>query len=853
MPKNKFEGSVDEILENLKQQQPHPASDNEVDKILADLGFEGDPLLPRTPAPQPVQAPSAAKPAEAPAVSAPAQQPAPEPRKAPRAPAPVQEKTAPVSSEVDQLRGRFDEAASDEVLHAPSRQVSENLHVNELVDEEFTKFFSETVAVVPSDEELMSHRTSLFDRFIRRHKAEQYPDAAGDHSIMMPGLSEPEAGATGEILLDTDTAEKAVQREEPQEDEETRPIDLEMSQPQEQEEEEPPRRGLRGLRLFGRKEEPEDTEATAEIGDGPFAAEADEAEIEDYDAPEDAPAVQADLAGKRAGWGLRAVLSAVLSAVLFYLGLTATGLLPAVGALSPELAPAAYLGVNLILLLVCMALAFDVLRDGIPGVKGTPSSQTLPAFAALGAVLQLVVLLAKNQQYDPEKTTLFAAPAALLLCLALAGKAMMGSIVEKNFEMVSRGIDHAAAYRLQSRELTEKVAAGLGEPEPSLLVSRPTGLVRGFLRQSFSQAPSDWLAQKLSWALLAASVLAGGISLVKGHDPMAAASVLAGTLVLGSPLCSTLLAAVPCLMMQKSAARVGAVVPGWSAVEELESTNMVMVGARDLFPQRCVLLHGIKTFEKERIDLAILYAASILIEGCDTLRDVFMNIIQGDTSMLYTVENLNCEVGCGFTAWIDNNRVIIGGRKMMQKHDIELPSLDYEQRYTRGARQPIYLAVSGKLFGMFVVSYRPDPDAAQVLQDLHHGGVSVLVKSDDFSLTDELVAKTYHMPRGTVKVLSAQDRRDLTPGTTYMPQSEGCMTHIGSFASMVGGLQAASGAASGERSASLVQAVGVGFSCALALLLAFTDGMASLALLAVVLYQAAWSALALAMPLLKKY
>ena len=41
MPDNKFSGSVDEILENLKQQPtPDPASDRAVEDILAGLGLE---------------------------------------------------------------------------------------------------------------------------------------------------------------------------------------------------------------------------------------------------------------------------------------------------------------------------------------------------------------------------------------------------------------------------------------------------------------------------------------------------------------------------------------------------------------------------------------------------------------------------------------------------------------------------------------------------------------------------------------------------------------------------------------------------------------------------------------------
>lgn len=79
------------------------------------------------------------------------------------------------------------------------------------------------------------------------------------------------------------------------------------------------------------------------------------------------------------------------------------------------------------------------------------------------------------------------------------------------------------------------------------------------------------------------------------------------------------------------------------------------------------------------------------------------------------------------------------------------------------------------------------------------------------------------------------------------------MMHLGSLASLVGGLQAAAGAGQGERSASQVQLISVLFSAALGLFLAFAGGINGVSLLAVLLYQLAWSALSVAITLVKKY
>ena len=586
----------------------------------------------------------------------------------------------------------------------------------------------------------------------------------------------------------------------------------------------------------------------------PFEEEPAPEYVEDYENPADAPLVQQDLDRLRLTTAIRTGVSAVAGLVLLYLGLAVgDSPLPAIAAVDPAVAPLAYLAVNLVLLVVACAVNWRVFWNGIRGLWGAPTPDSVLALAGVGALAQLLVLMMNAEAFEADKITLFAAPAALLLCFGALGKYLMSGVISRNFALVSTGSEHVAAFRLEDEELCTRLAEGLGEPEPCLVASRPTTLVEGFLRRSFSVRASDRTLQRMSWVLAGAALFTALIALFSKQGLAMAFTAFAGTLCLGGPASATLLAAVPGMLMQKSAARVGAVVPGWSSIEELSGANMIVVGAKDLFPAKSVRLHGIKTFEKERIDLAILYAASVLIAGCDTLRDVFMNIIQGKTNILFPVESLENDPGFGFTAWVKDKRVIIGNRAMMEKQGVEIPSLDYENRYTKGKKQPIYLAVSGRLFGMFLVSYKANEQAAHVLESLNRQGVSVLVKSDDFSLTTSLISQVYGLEEGSVKVLSGAERHALAPVTEYQQYSPGCMAHIGSFASFVGGLLAAAGAASAERTSSLVQAAGILVSVVLAVLLAFTGGMAALALPALVLYQAAWAVLTLMIPMLKRY
>lgn len=297
------------------------------------------------------------------------------------------------------------------------------------------------------------------------------------------------------------------------------------------------------------------------------------------------------------------------------------------------------------------------------------------------------------------------------------------------------------------------------------------------------------MVQKLCWGLGGAALVCAVVAGVKGGGVISALSGLAAALSLSAPLAATLVYALPTSLMQQATSRCGAVVPGPSAVETLGSANTVLLSARELFPAGSVRLHGIKTFEKERIDIAILYAASLLSPSCETLRGVFMGMLDNNEKLLAGVENASVEIGYGFTGWIEHRRVLLGSREMMKRHDIEVPSLDYEKKYTKnGQRSPIYLAVAGKLFGMFLVSYRPDRRAAETLDSLAQSGISVLVQADDFNITAPLVAATYGIPEGTVKVLSQHEQDALETELAYRPESEGVMMHTGACASFLGGM-----------------------------------------------------------------
>ncbi len=574
---------------------------------------------------------------------------------------------------------------------------------------------------------------------------------------------------------------------------------------------------------------------------------------DDYNNPQDAQIVEQDLFVLGKKLRNRGIGSAIGTVLLFWLALGFSGVLALPELLNPMLSPLFFVLLYFGLFAAVLAINFTTVASGIIGLFGEATADSAVAVASVAALLQAVVLAVMVITANQPEISLFAPVAALLLCGNAFGKKMRCDAILEGFRLASSGQEQSAAYVLEGGgDVAYHVTRGLEEETPTILVSRPTALMKGFLRQSFSRRWSDTMAKKMAWVCLGTSLMCFVLGFIFGGDLVMALSGFAAAACVVAPLSSTLLSAVPSILLQQAGRKLGVVVPGWSAIEELGGVNVVMAGAKDIFPQSSVTLKGIKTFEQERIDLAILYAASILTENCDTMQDVFMGVIQGKKEMLFKVENLLCEVGRGFVGFVDNNRVVVGTREMLQVHDIDPPPIEMEMKLCSGTSVPLYLAVSGKLFAMFLIEYTPEPGVRGTLYGLLHSGVSMLVQSKDPCISSDLIEQVYQLPKGVVKVLDKKEEHLMEPMCSYLPESEGVMSHLGTFTSFIGGMRAAATCMESERMSSFVQMAGMVLACVLALLLAFSGALPLLSVGVALLYQMGWSLLVGILPLARR-
>ena len=551
---------------------------------------------------------------------------------------------------------------------------------------------------------------------------------------------------------------------------------------------------------------------------------------------------------------LRCVLGGILAVVLLHFGLVSDGLLPAMAALDPDAAPAAFYGANLLLLAASLCVGFPVLRDGLNGLRGRPSSETMPALAAVAALVQAVTaMLNANVYRGTTGISLLSGMAALGLFLALLGSRVMLAAVKGGYELVTNGVEFEGAYRAKDKDLLRALARDLEQKDPWVLLSRPMKEADGFVEQSLSERASERRARKVSYILLGVALLSGVLFLLAGAGWNKAAAAMAAVLCMGAPLSSTLIAGVASLRLQRAAAAVGAVVPGWQAIEQLGGIDTLQIDADDLFTADSAQLEDIRIFKGGRIDRAILYAASVLNESHGTLKGLFRQIVEDRTDILFPVKDLELHHGLGFSAWCDNNRILIGTRRYLEQEGVSLPDEEYEVQHSKnGELQILYLAVSGNLHAMFVLKYVGGRNVARGLAVLQKENIRLLVTCQDPSLTAHHITEAYRLPEGMITVLD-QEQCNAIKAAPADPEDTCCMIHLKAFASLTGGLQAADQAQNAENSATTVQVVSVLFSIIIAALLTSAGSIWELSVATVLMYQAAWSALSIAVCALKQH
>lgn len=481
-------------------------------------------------------------------------------------------------------------------------------------------------------------------------------------------------------------------------------------------------------------------------------------EMEDYNSYAESAAVRAELHYRRRSGAVSLLVAGMAEFLLLCIMILSET--------SPVLPmePITYLTLNVVLSACVMLAAHRVMSDGVGGlVRLHATADSITAIAAFAAEIHAALQYMNLTEVSNGEITLYNAVAGLALFLALCGRQYRIARICRNFRFVSYKGDKYAVLTVEDPKQQERFGRfvpAVSAPEVAYL--KKAGFLSHFMANSYDDEGHETLFCWFSPVLIGFSLLFSVVFMLLGGESAnwwSAVSVFTALLCISAPAFAVAGANLSLCRVGKKLLQRGAMLVGWKAVDAMEKVNALTVDASDLFPGETMLLHGIKTFSGARIDEAILDAAAVTIKAGGPLAGVLRRVIENRTDMLEEVDTLLYEQEMGLSGWVGGRRVLVGNRRLLENHGVDVPSRDYEMRYTKDGRQLVYLSTGGELCAMFVVSYTADKSIAQALDSLSRAGVTLLIRTCDPNVTQELVRDVFRIDEDTVRILDAMAGR----------------------------------------------------------------------------------------------
>ena len=507
---------------------------------------------------------------------------------------------------------------------------------------------------------------------------------------------------------------------------------------------------------------------------------------------------------------------------------------------------AIFIVLSLILTAIAVALNISIISEGVKAFKGFRLNKNTGVFVGLVAsVLQSVVLLATDAPFE-NGVSLFSASAVLALTLNVAGEYIELKRIADNFENLCSNENIYSIAHIEKEETAFEIGRGLLLDSPEVLSSQKTLFPRRFIELSRKYYPSDELSRKLIPIGFIASVVVGVLALLITKDIRNAITAFCGSVCVSIPYFSCIADSVAISKVSKKLLSKGAMLSGWQAYKMCEDANAIAVDSCDVFDSEGGNVYGIHPFYDIQIDEAIIYTATLAIASGGPLGNLFKRVIVGETSLLPPVDTLAYEDKLGLSAWIFNRRILVGNEDLLRNHNVEIPDTALITKHLKEGRYPLYLAIDGKAAAVFIISYDADPHNTGLLRKIESNSITLLIRSDDANITDEMVSRKLSVHQSGVKILSA------VSGDVYKSYvkeittaSDALLIHDGGAHSFLCAVKSALSLGDFKQVLSTFQICAMGIGIALVAVLSFVSGLQNLTALSLVVLQCLFTAIAL--------
>ena len=575
--------------------------------------------------------------------------------------------------------------------------------------------------------------------------------------------------------------------------------------------------------------------------------------VEDYTGEEDEKSILYELNHNIRKLFMRSLLSGIIAAVVVVLTIV-TRIFPSAICSAVPFAPAAYAILLFVLMAASLVLNRVAMLSGLsPLVHIKGNSDTAVAVAGAAGMVQIIVSFFCLGDLNGFHVNYYTVIPMLAFFANNVGKLYMVLRVKDNFKFVSSKGQKYASKIYNNESVAMQMMSGTAADRPIIAYQHKTEFPSNFLKISYAPDPSEDLASKLAPITTITSIIIAvmyGVVKLSFADALNAFALITAVSV---PVATLLSVNAPVRKLCKTLLSYGSMLSGYPSVKQFCDSTAIMIDANELFPAESISLEGIKTFEDYSIDESLLCGIAILKEAQNPIANAFDSVVAETEETLPEVESVLYEDEIGLVGWIKSERILVGSRTLMEKYSVEVPNMEYEEKYTSQGRQVTYLSRAGRLVAMFVTRYTPDAQLKAEMQRAETNGISFLIRTTDYNVTNDLIAKLYDLFYRSIKVLPTGLGNVLKEAEdTVEETSRSYLITNGKAASLA---RAVTGCVKIKHNISLsiiIQLIAVIFGLLVASTLSLYAGVQVMGSLEVLIYALFWGAAAVFAPAVQK-
>ena len=260
-----------------------------------------------------------------------------------------------------------------------------------------------------------------------------------------------------------------------------------------------------------------------------------------------------------------------------------------------------------------------------------------------------------------------------------------------------------------------------------------------------SKAPIAKMADIISSyfvpTVIGLAIIAAVLWLIAGQSLVFALTIFISVLVIACPCALGLATPTAIMVGTGKGAENGVLIKGGEALEITHKVDTIVFDKTGTITEGKPVVTDIISKEMNKEELLSI-AASAEKGSEHPLGEAIIKFAEEKNIRLKEIKNFNAIPGQGIKVIIDEDVILLGNLKLMQKNSIEIGVLQEESdKLAEEGKTPMYIAINDSLEGIIAVADIVKSSSVEAIKSLHNMGIKVAMITGDNKKTADAIAK----------------------------------------------------------------------------------------------------------------